>query len=339
MTENTYTSPIEQKDDKELFEKLNKKRKLYKSANAVGFTVLIAFIAQYFLGTISSVFIQILSAFGVQSVMDINFVSFLNEMIVVLTFVVPFAICAIVVNGKVSKTVPTKSMSPFMFFGATFVAFGFNSICNIANGIFSSILTMFGMKPVSQSLDGFKGTEDLLISILCTAILPALIEEFAFRGVVLGIFRKNMSDTAAIILSAFIFGLVHGNLVQLPFAIGMGLVFGVVTVHTNSIWPAVVAHFLNNFCAVLLSSGLVENMSRSGANIVSILFYVVSTALAILGVIMLLKKDKNIFKFSKKNKTFSDKKSIGIAISSVGMILAIIAYAINIVLLQTGFFR
>lgn len=335
MQSNTYQTNSSETNS-ELYKKMYKKHLIKKDGNAVGFTVLIAFGLQFFLALVAQIIMQIAAAFGVTAVYDINFVSFLNELIVAFTFIVPFSVCAIIVNRSVSNTVVARGVKAYEFFGATFIAFGFNSLCNIANNMFSNVLKMFGTEPVSKSLSSYSGTENLLISIICTAVLPALIEEFAFRGVVLGILRKNMNDIPAIILSAVIFGVVHGNLVQLPFAVGMGLIFGVVTVYTNSIWPAVAAHFLNNFCSVLLSSSPVENMSISTGNILSVLFYVVSTALAIIGVLMLLKKDKNIFKFSNRSENFSNSESIGIALSTPGMILAIVAYAIDIILLQSG---
>ena len=89
------------------------------------------------------------------------------------------------------------------------------------------------------------------MNVLSTAVLPALAEEMVFRGYFLGALRPH-GDGIALVLSAFVFGLFHGNILQFPFAFLLGLVFGFVVVQTGSIWPAVLIHFGNNLMSVLL---------------------------------------------------------------------------------------
>ncbi len=334
MQNNTYQPP---KADLPYEYKLQlQKRQIRRNSNAVGLTVLIAFVVEIFLAAVYMFFAGIFYYLGFKGINNINFANLINEMLVVAVFVVPFAICAKVMNGTVSKTVATKKVGLTVFIGSTFVAFGINSLCNIANSIFANFMSIFQVEFVKQSMSGYEGTENILVSIICTAMLPALIEEFAFRGVMLGLLRKNMSDISAIFVSAIVFGIVHGNLVQLPFALSMGIGFGLVTVATNSIWPAITAHFLNNFCAVMLSSSLVTGLSASGQGIASSLFYVISTALLVVGILMLLKKDKNIFTLSTNKSMLSYITEIKTSVFSVGIILSIVVYGGYIVLLQAG---
>ena len=91
----------------------------------------------------------------------------------------------------------------------------------------------------------------LALNLVSTAILPALVEEMVFRGYILGALRPQ-GDGLAIVFSAVFFGLLHGNLLQIPFAFILGLIFGYLTVQTGSIWPAVLLHFLNNALSVAL---------------------------------------------------------------------------------------
>ena len=53
----------------------------------------------------------------------------------------------------------------------------------------------------------------------------------------------------AVCTSALLFGLFHGNLHQIPFAILVGLALGYIVIRTNNIWIAVAVHFLNNLFA------------------------------------------------------------------------------------------
>ncbi|MBQ6119877.1 MAG: CPBP family intramembrane metalloprotease, partial [Clostridia bacterium] len=62
----------------------------------------------------------------------------------------------------------------------------------------------------------------LLLTVVHTAVLPALLEELIFRGYIMQPLRRY-GDWFAIITSALIFGLVHGNMMQVPFAILAGV--------------------------------------------------------------------------------------------------------------------
>ena len=72
-----------------------------------------------------------------------------------------------------------------------------------------------------------------------------------FRGYKLGAFREH-GDGLAVVLSAVLFGLFHGNVLQVPFAFILGLALGFLVVLTDSIWPAVLLHFVNNLLSVVL---------------------------------------------------------------------------------------
>lgn len=76
-------------------------------------------------------------------------------------------------------------------------------------------------------------------------LLPAVIEETAYRGVLLGSLRRY-GDRTAILLSSLFFGLGHGNMAQLPHAFLLGLAMAYFVVKTNSIFTSMFIHFMNN---------------------------------------------------------------------------------------------
>lgn len=86
----------------------------------------------------------------------------------------------------------------------------------------------------------------IIVSVLTTALLPALLEEFAFRGVILGSLRR-FGDGFAVIISAMLFGITHFYITQIPMAFILGLVMGFIVVKTNSLLPGILIHFFNNF--------------------------------------------------------------------------------------------
>ena len=84
------------------------------------------------------------------------------------------------------------------------------------------------------------------------AVLPPLSEELLFRAGVAGLIRQS-HPTAAVLLSAFAFGLMHATLQQIPFAFGVGLVLGLVYVRTGNFIYPVLFHFFNNAWACVLT--------------------------------------------------------------------------------------
>lgn len=93
-----------------------------------------------------------------------------------------------------------------------------------------------------------------LIGIFHIALVPAFAEELLFRGYIMRAFEKSGGIIVALILSSLIFSLFHLQLTNvLPLAT-LGLVMGLLTWLSGSIWPAAVAHFVNNGSAVVMAT-------------------------------------------------------------------------------------
>ena len=85
------------------------------------------------------------------------------------------------------------------------------------------------------------------------ALLPGLLEEWFFRGLVQKRLIPVVGDRSAILLSAFLFGMMHLDPGQSIFAFGFGLFAGYAYSKTGSIWFGVLIHMLNN--AISIGSG------------------------------------------------------------------------------------
>jgi sodium transport system permease protein len=93
-------------------------------------------------------------------------------------------------------------------------------------------------------------------SIFVFALIPAICEEFAFRGFILSGLEHHHRTRSAILLSALMFGFDHVLLSmyqQLFNATLLGIVLGLLAVRSRSILPGLVFHFLNNAFGVSLS--------------------------------------------------------------------------------------
>lgn len=92
---------------------------------------------------------------------------------------------------------------------------------------------------------------DLMLSIVIF-ILVALSEEILFRGYILSNLMASFNKFIALIISAFLFSLMHSLIANINF-IGLlniflsGLIFGVAYIYSKSLWFPIALHFSWNF--------------------------------------------------------------------------------------------
>lgn len=108
---------------------------------------------------------------------------------------------------------------------------------------------------IKQLGDGSSASLRLLLAVLVTTLGP-LVEEVLFRGLLLSALLHRLGRGWAIALSALLFGLVHlPDLNYLWYAVPnlvlLGLALAWLRLRAASLWPAVLAHGINNLIAVL----------------------------------------------------------------------------------------
>lgn len=97
-----------------------------------------------------------------------------------------------------------------------------------------------------------KTPADLAVTVLIVGFLPALSEEFFFRGCMQTIFLRWTKNTHwAVWITAFIFSFLHFEFLGFVPRFLLGGALGYIFNWSRSIWPSVVAHFLNNALAVV----------------------------------------------------------------------------------------
>lgn len=107
---------------------------------------------------------------------------------------------------------------------------------------------------LSKLVEGIPSFGALAIAL---AIVPAICEEFAFRGFILSGLQRDYSRPVAIVLSAFLFGFLHVLLSlfqQLFNATLLGVVLALLAVHSRSILPGILFHAINNGLALLVGA-------------------------------------------------------------------------------------
>ncbi len=97
-------------------------------------------------------------------------------------------------------------------------------------------------------------TETNLPTFLSVVVAAPLLEEWLLRGVALKGMLERMAPWKAILWSAIMFGVIHGNPWQAIPAILLGALFGWVYYRTRSYWACVGMHALNNGTSFLLAA-------------------------------------------------------------------------------------
>jgi membrane protease YdiL (CAAX protease family) len=84
------------------------------------------------------------------------------------------------------------------------------------------------------------------------AVLPPIMEELAFRGVMYTGLRKTLGVAESFFISSFAFALLHLSLPSLLTHVPLGLYFCFLRHRSNSLWPSMFAHCLHNTGVILL---------------------------------------------------------------------------------------
>lgn len=116
---------------------------------------------------------------------------------------------------------------------------------------------------LTKHLLTMKSPADLVVNLLVVAVIPAIGEEFLFRGCFQTIISKiTRNQHIGIWLAAAIFSAIHVQFLGFFPRMFLGALFGYIFVWSGSIWPAVLAHFLNNASAVV-SAYVLQSQGKS----------------------------------------------------------------------------
>jgi len=99
---------------------------------------------------------------------------------------------------------------------------------------------------------------DAIIVPLAFVAIPAISEELLFRGLLLPGLAKRMHPRLALVVSAVLFGLIHGAPVAMVYATLAGLALGWLRSRTGSVLPCVAMHGAVNAMPILISPELIR---------------------------------------------------------------------------------
>lgn len=140
---------------------------------------------------------------------------------------------------------------PVIWFSVIILAIATGQFLNdLINGLHLNDL-FTGYSEVSEQ--AFSG-QPVGFMILVVGIIGPICEELMFRGIVFHRLKDWVKPQAAIAISALLFGIYHGNVVQFFYATCMGVMLAVIYDKTGTLWISIVAHIAANLWSLFGSS-------------------------------------------------------------------------------------
>lgn len=274
------------------YAKYNEKRMLRKTSNGLGMFVLVYFLTML----LCSIGIQLLlTRMNIRTQNGVlNY--FCDIFVSVSSAFIPGLIYLALTKRNVKEIIFANHVKFEKLIPMIFMGLAFSMLANTVSDLMNTNLEMFGLKNTVNFSNEVNSVPEVLLYAVSTAVVPAFAEEFAFRGILMGSLRKY-GDVFAIIVSSVMFGAMHGNVVQIPFAFMLGLMFGFVDCKTNSVFPSIGIHFLNNFYAVI--TDILQNNTDIDKSAVAGINYFICVLFCVLGVLSFLyvvKTQKGFFK-------------------------------------------
>jgi sodium transport system permease protein len=135
------------------------------------------------------------------------------------------------------------------------------------------------------------GSRSLPFTLFLMALTPAICEEALFRGPILRGFARSFRPLGAALLTGLLFGLFHANLWRLLPAGALGVVLSLIALASDSIIPAMIAHFTNNACLVVLARFGVDDTASTARVGLQVGLFLTSCAIFAVGALLVRGSD------------------------------------------------
>lgn len=200
--------------------------------------------------------------------------------------------------------------------------------------VWSYIVKATGYKSVVSDPERYLNVWEFLLGIFFSAILPGLFEEITHRS--LAYRMTGGSHIKKTVMSALLFALMHQNILQTGYTFVGGLMFGALVSITGSIYPAILAHFVNNFFVVIriysysnggLISQAISWINTSSSTVLGgIIFALLWLGCAVLAIFLytkLMKLVKNEDDFIEEEEESSTDKTLSVVLWIAILIIGI----------------
>jgi len=155
-----------------------------------------------------------------------------------------------------------RTMKPSQLVRAVFIAIFLMYAGNILGNLVTAAISALTGTSAEAAITTYALADSLVLKILFMVILAPLIEEYVFRRQLI----DRMScygEKLAVVTSALMFGLFHGNFTQFFYAFALGLLFGYIYLKTGKLRYSAGLHMGINFLGSIVPSALLNMLDLS----------------------------------------------------------------------------
>lgn len=143
------------------------------------------------------------------------------------------------------NTCRTETVSPLRILVIILLAANVFLLCDDLTVLWAIPLQKIGLNVYAGTIASARNSRELVMLVLSGAALPAICEEFLFRGVMLTAF-EDMGTKRAILFSSLMFALLHASLLGLPAEFITGMIICCITITSGSLYAGMIFHTLYN---------------------------------------------------------------------------------------------
>jgi membrane protease YdiL (CAAX protease family) len=296
----------------------NEKKDLIGAYNKIGVCLLLYFILSLIILVLFAMLLYIpsLNSFFQTELGD----NIASTIINIICLVLPFWL----LKSKKSYYEPPTVM-PLKTFSAVkylFLGFGTFYVANFASSFLENVCNSIGIRLSQPDFSLPASPVAAFVFFIRMTLVAGIFEELLFRGAVLGNLRR-FGDKTAILVSAFLFAIFHGNLIQAPFAFVLGLYLGYVACKTGNIVYPIFIHATNNGIAAILTF-FSELLSEQVYFFVGAAYAVISIGLLLLGLVLELLSAQKENELKKEAGIFTVPQKFGFVFASVPIIVLVV---------------
>lgn len=202
-----------------------------------------------------------------------------------------------IINGRdkgVASYVSFKPKLPKNSIVLIIVGLSIVQLFAFMSGIFDYTLTLlFGIEKYANTFSTVpQTTTGIIVYFLSVVVTPSLLEEFAFRYLMLNSLLKY-GNNFAIIVSSVLFGFIHASTSAFFFATALGMFSAYMAIRTKSLWFSIILHAAVN--------GASMSMEYVGNVLFETVFLNFIFAVSMISIIVYIMKDKRIELTEHKN--------------------------------------
>lgn len=258
--------------------------------------------------------LSLLNGVQVEASESINFLKYMQVVQSIGLFVVPPFILGLLYHGNVKEYLlidrTTKIRSFVLAVVSLLAIVPFINFLGDINSKMSLPASLSGLENWMRSMEdnakvlidkfmAVQGIGGLLFNVFMIAVLPAIGEEFMFRGVIQRIFTNWTKNYHwGIWITAFLFSAMHMQFYGFLPRMFLGAMFGYLLVWTGTMWVPVLAHFFNNLVGVLgyflIGKGTISKDIEQFGTDPGELFVVIISALVVGWLLYLIYRDEHL---------------------------------------------